>query len=72
LTAIALDKAGHVLPNVNFSYIPLTPGYFTISQVSPGVVTLTGVSEGTTWLSVSANGKSDGAGAFITVDPEHH
>jgi hypothetical protein len=65
LTAVAFDRAGNVLPNVKFSYVPQTGGYFTFAETSPGVVTLTGVATGKTWLTVTADGKT--GGTFVNV-----
>lgn len=65
LTALALDKAGNVLPDVTFTYVPRTPGLFDLNETSPGVVELTGAQKGTTWVAVTAGGKP--GGAFVAV-----
>jgi hypothetical protein len=65
LSVVAFDRAGNVLPNVKFSYVPQTGGFFTVAETSPGVVTLTGVAAGRSWLSVSADGTT--GGTFVNV-----
>jgi hypothetical protein len=65
LTAVAFDKAGNVLPNVTFTYVPLDATLFTITEEKPGVATLTGNTTGNTWLQVTAAGKN--SGTYVTV-----
>jgi hypothetical protein len=67
LTAAAFDKAGNVVPNATFTYTPQTPGFFSLDETSPGVATLTGIRAGTTFLTVTAGGKT--GGTFVTVTP---